>query len=85
MTRRRQRVSRTAGYRLALPTQLTGDSEEPAWSEHVGDTVLDSNLTRRVAFALFMVEALNNDNLVHQAPAIVGSQTPSALANAASQ
>jgi hypothetical protein len=57
----------------------------PVWSQHVGDTVLDSNRTRRVDFALFMVEALTNDDLVHQAPAIVGSQTPSALAYAASQ
>jgi hypothetical protein len=57
----------------------------PVWSQHVGDTVLDSNRTRRVDFALFMVEALTNDDLVHQAPAIVGSQTPSALAYAAGQ
>jgi len=31
----------------------------------------------------FMVEALENDELVHEAPAIVGCQTPSALAHAA--
>jgi hypothetical protein len=30
-----------------------------------------------------MVEALENDELVHEAPAIVGRQTPSALAHAA--
>jgi hypothetical protein len=36
----------------------------PAWSQDVGDAVLDSNRTRRVDFALFMVEALNNDDLV---------------------
>jgi hypothetical protein len=35
--------------------------------------------------ALFMVEALENDELVHEAPAIVGCQTPSALAHAASE
>jgi NAD(P)-dependent dehydrogenase (short-subunit alcohol dehydrogenase family) len=52
----------------------------PVWSRHVGDPVLESNLTRRVDFALFMVEALANDELVHEAPAIVGAQTPSALA-----
>ena len=51
----------------------------PVWSEHVGDPILESNLTRRVDFALFMVEALNNDELIQQAPAIVGRQTPSAL------
>jgi hypothetical protein len=57
----------------------------PVWSRHVGDPILESNLTRRVDFALFMVEALENDELVHEAPAIVGRQTPSALANAASE
>jgi len=30
-----------------------------------------------------MVETLTNDELVHEAPAIVGRQTPSALAHAA--
>jgi hypothetical protein len=52
----------------------------PVWSEHVGDPILESNITRRVDFALFMVSALENDELVHKAPAIVGCQTPSALA-----
>ena len=52
----------------------------PVWSRHVGDAILESNLTRRVDFALFMVEALVNDELVHEAPAIVGCQSPSALA-----
>ena len=55
----------------------------PVWSRHVGDPILESNLTRRVDFALFMVAALENDELVHEAPAIVGCQTPSALAHAA--
>jgi hypothetical protein len=32
----------------------------PVWSRHVGDPILESNLTRRVDFALFMVEALSN-------------------------
>ncbi len=53
----------------------------PVWSRHVGDLILESNITRRVDFALFMVEALRNDELVHEAPAIVGCQTPSALAH----
>jgi hypothetical protein len=57
----------------------------PVWSRHVGDQILESNLTRRVDFALFMVEALENDELVHEAPAIVGCQTHSALAHAASE
>jgi hypothetical protein len=55
----------------------------PVWSRHVGDPILESNMTRRVDFALFMVEALNNNALVHEAPAIVGCRTPSALAHAA--
>src|SRR4051794_12374474 len=60
-----------------------GDSEGlPVWSEHVGDPVLASDITRRVDFALFMVEALKDDDLVHEAPAIVSSQSPSALAYA---
>ena len=55
----------------------------PVWSRHVGDPILESNLTRRVDFALFIVEALANDELVREAPAIVGRQTPSALAHGA--
>ncbi len=53
----------------------------PVWSRHVGDAILKSNLTRRVDFALFMVAALENDQLIQEAPAIVGAQTPSALAH----
>ena len=61
-----------------------GESEGlPVWSRHVGDPVLESNKTRRVDFALFMVSALENDALIHEAPAIVGCRTPSALAHAA--
>ena len=54
----------------------------PVWSRHVDDPILKSNITRRIDFALFMVEALKNDELIHEAPAIVGCQTPSAIANA---
>ena len=46
----------------------------PVWSRHVGDPILASNLTRRVDYALFMVEALENDALIREAPAIVGCQ-----------
>ena len=53
----------------------------PVWSRHVGDPILESNITRRVDYALFMVAALENDELIHEAPAIVGCQTPSALAH----
>ena len=52
----------------------------PVWSRHVGDPILSSNLTRRVDFALFMVAALESDDLIREAPAIVGCRTPSALA-----
>jgi hypothetical protein len=45
--------------------------------------VLKSNRTRRVDFALFMVDALTNDKLIREAPAIVGRRTASALAHAA--
>jgi hypothetical protein len=61
-----------------------GDSQGlPVWSRHVGDPILASNRTRRVDFALFMVDALTNDDLIREAPAIVGGQTPSALAHTA--
>lgn len=54
----------------------------PVWSRHVGDPILASNITRRVDYALFMVEALKNDALIREAPAIVGCRAPSALAHA---
>jgi hypothetical protein len=44
----------------------------PAWSPHVGDPILKSNRTRGVDFTLFMVDALTNDDLIHQA----GSSDP---------
>ena len=59
-----------------------GESQgPPVWSRHVGDPILESNITRRVDFALFMVAAIENDELINEAPAIVGCQTPSALAH----
>jgi hypothetical protein len=42
-------------------------------------------LTRRIDFALFMVAALENGELVQEAPAIVGCQTPSALEHASKE
>lgn len=54
----------------------------PVWSKHVGDPILESNITRRIDYALFMVAALENDSLIQEAPAIVGCQTPSARAHA---
>ena len=78
---------------FASPTRWTvvrgSDLEEgpsqglPVWSRHVGDPILASNRTRRIDFARFMVEALTNDELIHEAPAIVGCLTPSALAHRA--
>ncbi len=60
-----------------------GDSQGlPVWSRHVGDPILASDMTRRVDFALFMVAAIENDDLVHEAPAIVSRQSASALAHA---
>ena len=53
----------------------------PVWSQHVGDPVLESNRTRRTDFALFMVEALTDDTLVGEAPAIVSRISESALAH----
>lgn len=55
----------------------------PVWSRHVGDPILQSNRTRRVDYALFMVAALENDGLIREAPAIVGCQSASARAHAA--
>ena len=60
-----------------------GESEGlPVWSHHVGDPVLAGNRTRRIDFALFMVQALTDEELVQEAPAIVGCLTQSALAHA---
>jgi len=50
----------------------------PIWRRHVGDPALASNRTRRVDFALFMVAALEDDSLVHEAPAIVSRDSESA-------
>ena len=55
----------------------------PVWCRHVGDPILASNMTRRVDYALFMVEALKNDTLIHEAPAIVSCRAASALAHTA--
>jgi hypothetical protein len=51
----------------------------PVWSRHVGDPILESNITRRVDFARFMVNVIDNDALIREAPAIVGCRTSSAL------
>ncbi|WP_108124783.1 NAD(P)-dependent oxidoreductase [Saccharospirillum mangrovi] len=56
----------------------------PIWSQHVGDAALSSNRTRRTDFALFMVHAVSDDELIQQAPAICSCQSESALAFAPS-
>ena len=54
----------------------------PVWSRHVGDPILASNKTRRIDFAMFMVEALTDDSLIREAPAIVSRASESARAHA---
>jgi hypothetical protein len=54
----------------------------PVWSRHIGDPILESNITRRVDFARFMIAAVEDRALIREAPAIVGCQTPSALEHA---
>lgn len=51
----------------------------PVWSHHYGDPILESSVVCRRDFAHFMVDALTNDALEKEAPAIVGCKTPSAL------
>jgi len=61
------------------PELEEGPSEGlPLWSAHAGDPVLSSNIVRRTDFALFMVHALTDDRLIHEAPAIVSRQSASA-------
>ncbi|MBL6427716.1 MULTISPECIES: NAD(P)H-binding protein [Maritimibacter] len=66
------------------PDLEEGESQGlPVWSHHAQDDVLASKLVRRTDFALFMVSALTDDTLVHQAPAIVSRVSQSAVAHAA--
>lgn len=71
-----------ARWTVVRGSDLTeGESDGlPIWARHVGDPVLASNLTKRTDFALFMVHALRDDRLIHEAPAIVGHNTASAQA-----
>jgi hypothetical protein len=45
----------------------------PIWARHVGNPVLKRNKTRRIDFASFMVEAIKDEGLVQEAPAISGA------------
>jgi hypothetical protein len=66
------------------PNLEEGESQGlPVWSHHAQDPVLASNLVRRTDFALFMVNALTDDSLIHEAPAIVSAVSESAVAYAA--
>jgi putative NAD(P)-binding protein len=58
-------------------------ASETRWTVVRGSDLEEGDLTRRIDFALYMVDALENEDLVREAPAIVGCQTPSALAHAA--
>jgi len=42
----------------------------PVWSRHVGDPMLGSHRMRRIDIASFMVDALHQQELIHEAPAI---------------
>jgi len=56
------------------------DNEGGAFSPTQVDPLRGSiNLTRRIDFALFMADALENDSPIQKAPAIVGCRTPSAI------
>ena len=52
----------------------------PICSKRVGGPISATSATLRVDFSRFMVAALENDELIHEAPAIADCQTPSALA-----
>ncbi|MEU6885126.1 hypothetical protein ABZ918_07945 [Streptomyces viridosporus] len=53
----------------------------PVWSRHVGDPLPAGHPTRRVDFALFTGEALTDDTLVRETPAIVDCRAPAAFAH----
>ena len=80
--RRRRVFESNARWTVVRGSDLEeGESQGlPVWSEHVGDPILASNMTRRTDFALFMVAALEDDALVGEAPAIVGRGAESARA-----
>lgn len=61
------------------PEEIPGEAV-PVWSAHVGGAILALNRSGRTDFALFMVAALTDPALVHQAPAIAGRAAPSAQA-----
>lgn len=52
----------------------------PLWRKRIGGPVSATSATHRVDFSRFMIEALENDELIHEAPAIASCQTASAHA-----
>ncbi len=65
------------------PNLEEGESEGlPVWAPLVDDPLLASNIVRRTDFALFMVHALTDDRLIHEAPAVVSRQSASARSHA---
>ncbi|MFF0105660.1 hypothetical protein [Streptomyces hirsutus] len=81
MTGRRRAAASSPGHTRWTVVCGSGPEEgesrgPPAWSRHVGDPGLADDVTRRVDFALFRAEAITDDELVHEAPAIVGCRTP---------
>src|SRR5262245_35247555 len=92
---RRWPPSRSSQRRSGTPSHTnTLLSEAAAAAQHVRDADRQSvsatdarhdvdvqgQARRRMDFALFMVEALENDELIRETPAIVGRQSPAALA-----
>lgn len=58
------------------------DMRLSVWRRHVGDPFLRSNTTHRIDSTLCMVAALEDEDPLQKAPAIVGCRAPSALAAA---
>jgi hypothetical protein len=72
-------VRRVAGARLEK-----GESQGlPVWSPHVGGSIVESNKTRRIDFALFISRRSRTTPLSMKRRRSSGSQTRSAIAQAA--
>lgn len=53
----------------------------PIWRDRAHDPSLSSDIMRRTDFAEFMVAAIENDELIQKAPALVSRTSKSAMAN----
>ena len=76
-------MGRLARLARVLDPEDQGEASRRVFASDTCWTIVESNRTSRADFALFMVDALTNDQLIHETPAIVGRQTPSALAHIA--